>query len=454
VNSVAAADHRSSEAVAGRIDRACVPLHGSPTDYDDLLDAVGDRSVVLLGEATHGTHEFYRERARITKRLIEERGFAGVAVEGDWPDAYRVHRYVTGSSDDCDADSALSDFTRFPSWMWRNVDVVEFIEWLRQRNNAIIAKDRVGFYGLDLYSLHASIEAVLGYLDRFDPAAATRARERYACFDRVDRDGQAYGARARFGAYASCENEVVTQLGELRANTAAYLARDGWVGRDELFYASQNARLVLDAEQYYREMYRAEVSSWNLRDRHMAETIKALRDHLAHDRPSAKLVIWEHNSHVGDARSTSMSRRGELNVGQVMRQVYGHENVLLVGLTTYAGTVTAASTWGGPAERKVVRRALPGSVEALFHEVGHPRFLLRTRLDDAVASDLRETRLERAIGVIYRPETELISHYFETHLADQFDVVIHIDHTHALEPLERTSLWDEGEPAETYPFGL
>lgn len=442
----------STQELTSQIDRVCIPMHGGAHDHDDLLDAVGDRSIVMLGEATHGTHEFYSERARITARLIEERGFAAVAVEGDWPDAYRVHRYVTGASDDSSAEECLSDFRRFPAWMWRNVDVVQFVDWLRAHNKTIVARDRVGFYGLDLYSLHASIEAVLSYLDQIDPAAAARARKRYACFDRVERDGQTYGAPTR--GEASCEREVVAQLVELREAATAYLARNGWVGRDEFFFARQNARLVRDAEEYYREMYRAEVSSWNLRDIHMAETVEALVEHLSQDHRPAKIVVWEHNSHVGDARSTGMLRRGELNVGQLMRQQYGADNVLLVGFTTYDGTVTAASNWGGVAERKRVRRALPGSVETLFHDVGRPRFSLRTRQDDALADNLRETRLHRAIGVIYRPETELVSHYIETRVADQFDVVLHIDHTRALEPLERTALWEQGEAPDTYPFGI
>lgn len=252
----------STQELTSQIDRVCIPMHGGAPGHDDLLDAVGDRSIVMLGKATHGTHEFYSERARITARLIEERGFAAVAVEGDWPDAYRVHRYVTGASDDSSAEECLSDFRRFPAWMWRNVDVVQFVNWLRAHNKTIVARDRVGFYGLDLYSLQASIEAVLSYLDKIDPAAAARARKRYACFNHVERDGQTYGTRTR--AEESCEREVVAHLVELRQAATAYLARNGWVGRDEFFFARQNARLVRDAEEYYREMYRAEVSSWNL----------------------------------------------------------------------------------------------------------------------------------------------------------------------------------------------
>ncbi len=445
---------KAGQTLASRIAQACTPLHGDDHDYDQLLDAVGDRSVVLLGEATHGTHEFYRERARITRRLIEERGFGAVAVEADWPDAYRVHRYVVGASVDATTHAALADFRRFPAWMWRNTDAAEFIAWLRVHNESFDPMDRVGFYGLDLYSLHASIEAVIGYLDKMDPPAAARARHRYACFDQSDREGQIYGARALRKIDAPCESAVVAQLVELRHAASAYLARDGWIGRDELFFAQQNARVVADAEEYYREMYRARVSSWNLRDMHMAETLNALIEHQKGNGRSQKIVVWEHNSHVGDARSTGMSRHGELNVGQLVRQRVGADNSLLVGFTTFMGTVTAASDWDGIAERKRVRSALPGSVEDLFHEVGHPRFLLRTRHDESLADALRFPRLHRAIGVIYRPDTELVSHYVETHIADQFDVVIHIDHTKAVEPLERTSTWEHGEPPDLYPSGL
>jgi erythromycin esterase-like protein len=310
----------------------------------------------------------------------------------------------------------------------------------------------VRFYGLDLYSLQASIEAVIEYLDRVDPAEAARARARYSCFDHVGREGQAYGYALAYERAIPCENEVVAQLLSLRNRAEAYLRRDGWVAEDELFFAEQNARVVRDAEEYYQQMYRADVSSWNLRDRHMAGTLDALVGHLEPRLGRAKVVVWEHNSHVGDARATEMSARGELNVGQLARQRYGNECVL-VGLTTNDGTVTAATNWGGEAERKRVRPALPHSYEALLHGTGRPCFWVDTR--DATAREaFRAPRLERAIGVIYRPETERRSHYFDARLGEQFDAVIHVDRTRALEPLERTSLWDRGEPPETYPTGV
>jgi len=434
---------------------AARPISGSAHDYDRLLDLIGNRRLVLIGEASHGTHEFYRERARITRRLIDERGFTVVAVEGDWPDAYRVNRYVMGMSSDRDADSALRGFQRFPTWMWRNHDVLSFVQWLRARNDSqVYPREKVRFYGLDLYSLRTSIEAVVDYLDRVDPAEAARARERYSCFDHVGADGQAYGYSTAYQGATPCENEAVAQLLELRRRSDLYLRRDGWVAEDEQFYAEQNARLVRDAEEYYHQMYRAEVSSWNLRDLHMAGTLDALVSHLDHQGSGnpTKVVVWEHNSHVGDARATAMGDRGEFNVGQLARQRYGDEAVL-IGFSTYDGRVTAASEWGAPAERKHVRPARPGSHESLLHAVGLPQFWVSTS-DGAVKETLTAPRLERAIGVIYRPETELQSHYFEAHLASQFDAIIHIDRTRALEPLEPTALWKRGEPPETYPTGL
>jgi erythromycin esterase-like protein len=437
---------------------AAHPLTGAPADYDPLMELIGDARFVLLGEASHGTHEFYRERAQITKRLIEERGFTAVAVEADWPDAYRVNRYVRGRGGDKSADEALSGFKRFPQWMWRNADVLDFTGWLRERNDRLPATaTKVGFYGLDLYSLHASMEAVLSYLDKIDPEAARRARSRYSCFDHFGEDTQTYGYAAGFGLTESCEREVVGQLVELQRRAAEYASRDGHVAMEEFFFAEQNARLVRNAEEYYRSMFRGRVSSWNLRDRHMAETLAALAAHLErHGGAAAKVVVWEHNSHLGDARATQMGEGGEWNVGQLVRERHGQEAVL-VGFTTYAGTVTASSDWGGTAERKRVRPALEESYEALFHDVGQPRFLLDLRDSGRAASVLGESRLERAIGVIYRPETERQSHYFYARLPAQFDAVLHFDETRAVEPLERTALWqggETGEAPETFPSGL
>src|SRR5437016_6114153 len=332
------------------------PLTGSTDDYGALLELIGEARLVLLGEASHGTHEFYFERATITKRLIAEKGFTVLAIEADWPDAARVHRYVRGTSEDPNAREALSGFRRFPTWMWRNTVVVEFVEWLRGFNKDIDPRRApAGFYGMDLYSLHASIDAVLNYLEKIDPEAAKRARLRYSCFD--------HGSR------------------------------------------------------------------------------------------QPKAIIWAHNSHLGDARATEMSQHGELNVGQLVRERFGNEAVL-IGFSTHRGTVTAASDWGARAERKNVRPALRGSYEELFHQTGLPRFWIDLRKMGDRISVLSGPRLGRAIGVVYRPETERLSHYFHARLSEQFDAIIHIDETSAVEPLERTSIWEEGELPETYPFAV
>ena len=427
-------------------------LTGAARDYDTLISRIGDARFVLLGEASHGTHEFYRERAEITKRLIKEKRFTAVAIEADWPDAYRVNRYVRGTSDDLDAVEALADFRRFPTWMWRNTVVVEFIEWLRAHNDALPpGAVKVGFYGLDLYSLHTSMKAVLHYLERVDPEAAKRARERYSCFDHFGADTQVYGFMTRLNLAKSCEDEVVSQLAELRRRAADHARRGA--AEDELFYAEQNARLVKNAEAYYRAMFLEEISSWNLRDRHMAETLDALIVHLGRNGNGAKVAVWEHNSHLGDARATDMCQRAELNVGQLTREKYGHDAVL-IGFTTHHGTVTAASDWGAPAERKRVRPALTGSYEALFHAAQPARFLLTWRDNDTLTVGLREPQLERAIGVIYRPETERQSHYFRARLPDQFDAVLHFDETQAVKPLEVTAEWETGEAPETFPFAV
>jgi erythromycin esterase-like protein len=429
------------------------PVTGDRHDFDPLLALVGDSRFVLIGEASHGTHEFYRIRAEITKRLIREKGFSAIAVEADWPDAYRVNRYVQGRGGDADATQALGGFKRFPQWMWRNADVLEFTGWLRDYNDAMRTQRKVGFYGLDLYSMHASMEAVLSYLRVVDPEAALRAQRRYACFEHFGESPQTYGYATTAGLAPSCENEVVAQLVELQKSAAAYATRDGRLAADDLFFAEQNARVVLNAERYYRAMFGNRATSWNLRDRHMAATLDGLIAFLEFDRRSPKIVVWAHNSHLGDARATEMGDRGELNVGQLLRERWGHA-ALLVGFSTYAGTVTAASDWDEPAERKIVRPALEGSYEALFHESGLGNFFLGLRGNNEAVLGLRQPRLERAIGVIYRPETERLSHYFRARLPHQFDAVFHYDVTRAVEPLERTGLWEQGELPETYPSEL
>jgi erythromycin esterase-like protein len=439
--------------VAAAIRDAARPVVGSARDYDSLLELIGDAQVVLLGEASHGTHEFYRERARISQRLIEEEGFAAVAVEADWPDAYRVNRWIRGVGEDRTPLDALGGFERFPRWMWRNRDVLAFVSWLQQHNRSRPDERQVGFYGLDLYSLFASMQEVIGFLEKVDPEAAARARYRYSCFDAFGEDTQAYGYAAEFGVTRSCEDQAVQQLIELQRRAADLAQRDRRISDDELFQAEQNARLVKNAEQYYRTMFRGRVESWNLRDRHMADTLEALIAHLGRKWGRARVVVWEHNSHIGDARATAMGEMGEWNVGQLARERFGDQAVL-IGFTTYRGTVTAASDWDAPVERKRVRPGMPESFEALFHTVGAADFLLALRDDARLTEALSDSRLERAIGVIYRPESERVSHYFEARLPQQFDAVIHFDETRAVEPLDRTAGWDKGEPPETFPFGL
>lgn len=448
-----------TEAVASRVLRPhAIPLSGSDgaaADVTAIVDRIGDARIVLLGEASHGTHEFYALRAAVTRRLIETRGFRAVTIEGDWPDTRRVDRFVRGGAGDADAAGALGGFRRFPQWMWRNTVVRDFVSWLRARNVKLPPREHCGVYGLDLYSLHASIDAVLRYLERVDPRAAERARERYACFEAVGSDDpQAYGFVTSRGMAEPCEDDVVRQLAELRHCADDYRAQDAGAADDDFFSAEQNARLVANAEQYYRSMFRGRVSSWNLRDTHMAETLDAVIARLEQEGERARVCVWAHNSHLGDARATAMGRAGELNVGQLVRESHGRD-ACLVGFTTFAGTVTATHDWDEPARRRDVRPALPGSVESLFHRLDLPRFLLDLR-DPAVRSALGGDLLERAIGVIYRPETERMSHYFEADVAHQFDLVVHVDQTSALKPLERMAAWDSGavEVPETFPSAL
>ncbi len=444
---------------------AAHPLTGGDEDYDALLDRIGDARVVLIGEASHGTHEFYEERARLTRRLIEERGVDAVAVEGDWPDCDRIGRFVRGRGQDRTATEALGEFHRYPRWMWRNTVVRDFVAWLRAANDARPEPQRAGFYGLDLYSMHASIDAVVAYLDQVDPEGARRARERYACLTMHGDDPQLYGYAARIDPSRSCEDEVVAQLVDLRARGWRILEGDGADASDRFFSAEQNARLARDAERYYRAMFGGRVSSWNIRDEHMMDTLEHLLRHLDAHHPDgrARVVVWAHNSHLGDARATAMADRGELNLGQLVRERFGRD-AFSVGFTTYEGTVTCSTDWDGPVERKQVRPGLPGSWEALFHQVARgggrqgdgdlSRFLLDIRRGGAVQAVLEDERIERAIGVIYRPETERVSHYFGARIGDQFDAVVHVDQTRALEPLDRTSGWERGELPDTYPFGI
>jgi erythromycin esterase-like protein/predicted phosphoribosyltransferase len=454
---LATATIRIAETSAEAIDRVAVDAPRGVPPFEALEEIIGDARIVLIGESSHGTHEFYEARAEITKWLIETKGFCAVAAEADWPDAYRVNRYVHGQGADRSAEEALAGFERFPAWMWRNVVVRDFVDWLHDHNqrNQLVGARGAGFYGLDLYSLHRSIQEVIGYLDDVDPRAAARARTRYSCFDHTSADdGQAYGFAAAFGAGLSCEREAVEQLVEMQKTALEYARRDGLIAEDEAFYAQQNAQVVSNAEHYYRSMFGGRVTSWNLRDQHMAQTLQALLRHLdRHQDGPARIVVWAHNSHVGDARATEVGGDGQLTLGQLARERYG-DDCRLIGFTTYTGTVTAASEWGGIAERKVVRPALNGSVEELFHETERPEFLVSPLISHAATEPLDTVRLGRAIGVIYQPATERQSHYYHVRPSEQFDAIIHIDRTRALEPLETTSQWETGETPDTYPTGL
>lgn len=431
------------------------PLSGLE-DVQAILDLIGEARLVLLGEATHGTHEFYRLRANLSRRLITDKGFDAIAVEADWPDALRVSRYIQGASDDHDAIAALGSFERFPRWMWRNTDVVDLVEWLRSHNQSAAGTEKAGFFGLDLYSLRASMAAVIGYLARVDPEAARRARQRYACFDAFGDNPQYYGYAITFGLTPDCEAAVLTQLMELLRAPERHFHTDGIASGDELFYAQQNARVVSHAEAYYRVMFQGRDESWNLRDTHMADTLDELQDHLAQrlGRP-ARIVVWAHNSHIGDARATSRYERGEINLGQLVRERHRRPGETFnLGFTTHDGTVAAASDWDEPVERKTVRPSREDSVERLLHDCGLPLFALPLAGQERVSSALAGARLERAIGVIYRPDTELASHYFLATLPCQFDAVVHVDHSRAVRPIDAPYDWEPSGEPETFPSGV
>ncbi len=445
----------TTESAAEAITEAAWPITETADAYDPLFDLIGDAQIVLVGEASHGSEEFYQQRALLTRQLIEKRGFTAVAAEADWPDAYLINRYVRGRGDAAKPLDALAGFKRFPQWMWRNFVVLDFIQWMREYNDSLPEDStKAGFYGLDLYSLQSSIQEVLAYLDQVDPDAAARARFRYSCFDHTGEDPQAYGYAATFDLSESCERNVIQQLVDLRKNAKRYMEHnDGRLAADEYFFAEQNALVVKNAEFYYRTMFTGRVKSWNVRDRHMAETLWRLIDHLNRQDGPAKIVVWAHNSHIGDARATEMGRAGELNLGQLVRERHERE-CRLIGFSTYSGTVTAADNWDDPPKTKYVRPALSESYEALFHGLRLPRFGIGLAPDGQESLlHLDWPRLERAIGVIYRPETERMSHYFEARLRSQFDAVLHFDQTRALEPLDKTPPPDQSEP-ETYPTAV
>jgi len=411
-------------------------------DLKPMLKRIGDARVVLLGEATHGTSEFYRMRERISRELIEHKGFNFIAIEGDWPDAACIDRYVRQSAV---PPSEWTAFARFPVWMWRNREVRQFVDWLRTHNGGVNQSERVAFHGLDLYSLYNSIQSVLNYLDSVDPPTAQVARRRYGCLTPWQSDPAVYGQATLTGKYQTCEGEVTSMLTDLLKKRQAYAEHGG----ERFLDAVQNARLVANAERYYRIMFYGSRASWNLRDGHMFDTLKNL---LSFHGPASKGIVWAHNSHVGDSAATEMSARDEYNIGHLCREEYGSV-CYSVGFGTNTGTVAAASNWDEPMQIKTVRPALAGSYERLCHETGAPRLLLPLREvgPGGRAAQLLKPRLERAIGVIYRPETELQSHYFEAVLPRQFDEYIWFDETKAVTPIDAEEL--KGLP-DTYPFGL
>jgi erythromycin esterase len=443
--------HDTSEALIARLRRAAKPL-ATPGDLDPLLEAIGDARFVLLGEATHGTSEFYTWRAEISKRLIREKGFSFIAVEGDWPDSYRVNRYVKGMLDaGTSAEGVLHAFARWPTWMWANREVVDLVEWLREHNHRLASEQQVGFYGLDVYSLWESMAAVTEYLERVDPPAARMARRAYACFDPYYEDAQEY-ARATALVPVSCENETITMLRALRARAPEY--RED--GRDSFFNAEQNALVAQNAERYYRTMIRGGPASWNVRDNHMVETLERL---AAHHGPLSKAIVWEHNTHVGDARFTDMARHGMVNVGQLVRQAHGEgpskgDGVAVVGFGTHHGTVIAGSEWGAPMERMQMPVAHAGSWEDVAHRAlaGNGLFVFDGSTNGGIP-DLDQPIDHRAIGVVYDPGAERWGNYVPTIIPRRYDAFFFIDETRAVNALHMP-VTVETELPETYPSGM
>jgi len=442
---------RDVDALSERVRRAATRLE-APDDLAPLMEVVGDAHYVLLGEATHGTSEFYTWRAEISKRLILEKDFSFIAVEGDWPDCYRVNRYVKGYADSGQsAEEVLHAFERWPTWMWANREVIALAEWLSEHNRRRPAEQQVGFYGLDVYSLWESMAAVVEYLERIDPAAARAARRAYGCFDPYYEDVHEY-ARATVLVPTSCEDEAVAMLRVLRARAPAY--RED--GREGYFNAEQNALVARNAELYYRTMVRGGPTSWNVRDHHMVDTLERL---MAHHGPRAKAIVWEHNTHIGDARFTDMARAGLVNVGQLVREAHGErpterEGVVLVGFGTHRGSVIAGEEWGAPMRRMRVPEARAGTWEDVLHRAGaRDALLLFTGTDDGAVPGLDRPLGHRAIGVVYDPAAERRGNYVPTVVPRRYDAFLFVDETRALDPLHMPVLVD-GEPPETFPSGM
>lgn len=438
--------HSDPRQLGAALARAARPL-ATDRDLDPLIERIGDARFVLLGEATHGTSEFYTWRARLSQRLIAEHGFSFVAVEGDWPDCYRVNRYVKGLSGERDAQAVLHAFDRWPTWMWANAEVVAFAEWLRAHNMRRPQERKAGFYGLDVYSLWDSIRAVTEYLDRTDPSLAAEAKRAYACFDPYYEDPQDY-ARATALVPTSCANEVVSVLRALRAHPVETKGGDG--DREAYFDAEQNALTAKNAELYYRTMVRGGAASWNVRDHHMVETLERL---VAHHGPEAKAIVWEHNTHIGDARFTDMAAHGMVNVGQIVRERHGEEGVVLVGFGTQRGTVMAAHEWGEPMQRMRVPEARSGCFEDACHHAGRGDFLLVfDGGDDGGIPGLGAPWDHRAIGVVYNPRQERWGNYVPTMVAGRYDAFLYIEESRAVDALH-LPVRVTGEE-ETFPSGM
>lgn len=434
----------SDDMVVAELEDLARPLEG-PAHLDPLIEAIGDAKYVLLGEATHGTSEFYTWRTEITRQLITQKHFSFVAVEGDWPDCYRVNRFVKGGEDKS-AEDVLHAFARWPTWMWANREVAELVRWLRARNERMLDDRKIGFYGLDVYSLWESMHAVIEYLQRVDPDAVAAARRAYSCFEPYNEDAQEY-ARATALVPTSCQAEAVAALVALRSKAAEY-KEEGDL--EAYFAAEQNALIAKNAELYYRTMVRGGPTSWNVRDHHMMETLDRL---MQHHGPYAKAIVWEHNTHVGDARFTDMARAGMVNVGQLARQSHEKEGVWLVGFGTFKGTVIAAREWGAEMEKMRVPDARAGSYEAAMHQaVGRDSLFIFRDEDEEATLRLREPRGNRAIGVVYDPRTEHWGNYVPTILPHRYDAFIHIEESKAVDPLHMIAELD-GEVPETYPTG-
>ncbi len=425
------ASSRAPEAAQGSIARAAIPIGaggGGGGDHDRLIEAIGDARFVLLGESTHGTLEYYRERGRISQRLAAERGFGAVLIEGDWTPAFRVNLYVRGLGSDRSAEQALSSFQNFPRWMWRNHQFRDFVEGLRSWNLTQPPERRVGIYGHDVYDLFNAADAVVAYLRRVDPQRAARVEAHYRCFARAGRDTQRYGEQSRRSPCRDQAQAALAEVSRLRPPT-------GLEAAEEHFGISRSAASVVAAEEYFRESY-AGSNSWNARDRRMAATIEAVADHVGRMRGGGpgRVVAWAHNSHIGDARATDVVRMGQINLGQVMRERHG-QSAWLVGFLSYSGRVFAAPEWGEPGRVYDKRDAMAGSHSELFHNVGIPAFSLLLRGNRTLAEQLRAPQPQRMIGVVYARDTERVSHYVEARLPEQFDAVIFFDRSEAVTPL-------------------